>query len=646
MVRERVQRKRRGMKRTTWSKVDEAPASQAKHPARSARSLLLALASEGIFVATVLLLAAALRLTLASRGWPFSNSDEATTGLMVDDIIRHGAHPFFTYGEHHVGSLDTYLQVPVFLLFGLTNFALHITTTIQMLLFLLVFYGFTRIVYSPLVAGATLALLAFGPYQQLFYGLRAGHYAQDMLLLSALLMYLVVLRLRRPARAWIKWTLDPGIGLVAGLALWSTILLLPFVLAAALALGVEAYRFRRAAPSLFRQALLTLSGGIIGLLPFFITAVITRGTIFIEALQAAGGTDPSLPAGPVGLLLSFGQQISATFLFGLPQMLGRATVCAQCPFWPYPGSTLAPAEALRVALISAPFSLLATGGWFLAAWPLMRSARAAFSRVRRVEPTASLIENTYQRARQWGRAMLVIGLGLTVLQYVITRSSYENSPTSIRYISNIYLCIPLIADPLCQGALPLWRWLNARVRRLALPTRPHASALLALALLLALFAINITGAVNALQETGNIQQYGVPAGQRNTQLISFLETHHATRLYTTWWVCYRLMFASQEHLDCYIVSDTDAFAPGHFNRVPAYAAAVTATPHPAYVFDLTTSEVDRSVPQHLTSLIASKAPRFTGYTSAMIGGYIVFYYASPQVRTCSPKRAPPLALTT
>jgi hypothetical protein len=616
--------------RTTQSKVDEAPASQPERSAQSARSLFQVLASERILVAAVLLLAAVLRLTLASRGWPFSNSDEATTGLMVDDIIWHGVHPFFTYGEHHVGSLDAYLQVPAFLLFGPTNVALHITTTIQMLLFLLVFYGFTRTVYSPLVAGVTLALLAFGPYQQLFYGLRAGHYAQDMLLLSALLMSLVLLRLRRPARAWTKWTLDLGIGLVAGLALWSTILLLPFVLAAALALGVEAYRLRRAAPSLFRQALLTLSGVIIGLLPFLITAVTTRGVIFIEALHASGETgDPSLPAGPVGLLLSFGQQIAATFLIGLPQMLGRETVCAQCAFWPYPGSTLAPAEALRVSLISAPFSLLAIGGWFLAAWPLMRRARAAFSRARRAEPTAFLPEDTHQRARQWGRAMLVIGLGLTVLQYVITRTSYENSDTSIRYISNIYLCIPLIADPLCQGALPLWRRLSTRVRRLALPTLPHASAILTLALLLALFAINITGADNALQETG------VPAGQRDTQLISFLETHHATRFYTSWWVCYRLMFASQEHLDCYIVSDTDAFAPGNFNRVPAYAAAVTATPHPAYVFDLTTSEVDRSVPQHLTSLIASRTPRFIGYTSAMIGGYIVFYYASPQACTCA-----------
>jgi hypothetical protein len=554
---------------------------------------------------------------------------------MVYDIIWHNAHPFFTYGEHHVGSLDAYLQVPAFLLFGPTNFALHFTTTIQMLLFLLVFYFFTRTVFSPLVAGITLALLAFGPFQQLFYGLRAGHYAQDMLLLSALLLYLVLLRLRRPERVWIKWMLDLGIGLVVGLSLWSTVLLLPFVLAALMVLGVEAYRLRRVESSLFGQALLMLIGGIIGLLPFLITVVTTRGVIFIEALSAAGETgNTSMLSGPMGLLLSFGQQIAATCLYGLPQMLGRETVCSQCPVWPYPGINLAPAEALRVVLISVPFTLLATGGWFLAARSLICQKCTASSRARLAEPMVSQPEDTYQRARQLGRAMLIIGLGLTLLQYVITRSSYVSSYTSIRYISNVYLYIPLIVEPLCQGALPLWHWLSARVRRLTRPIRIHTSAFLALALLLALFAINITGAVNALQATGNTQQYGVPAGQRDTQLIRFLETHHATRFYTTWWVCYRLMFASQEHLDCYIVSNSDAFKPGNFNRVPAYAAVVTATPHPAYVFDLTTSEVDRSVPQYLTRLIASRTPRFIGYTSTMISGYIVFYYASSKACTC------------
>src|SRR5689334_21070141 len=163
---------------------------------------------ETLWLAAILAFAAALRLTLAARGWPYSNSDEANTGIMGIDILQHGAHPAFTYGIHHVGALDAYLQVPFFLVLGPTNFAMHVTTAVLMLLFLFILYRFTRLVYSPLVAIVTILVLAIGPYQALFYGLRAGHYAQDMLVLGAALLWLTVLRLRRPARVWACWALD------------------------------------------------------------------------------------------------------------------------------------------------------------------------------------------------------------------------------------------------------------------------------------------------------------------------------------------------------------------------------------------------------------------------------------------------------
>jgi len=147
--------------------------------------------------------------------------------------------------------------------------------------------------------------------------------------------------------------------------------------------------------------------------------------------------------------------------------------------------------------------------------------------------------------------------------------------------------------------------------------------------LLALFGVNIMGEVVVMQQAfNNPQQFGVPAGIRDVQVLDFLSSHHATHFYTTWWVCYRLMFDSQEHADCYVVSNSNPFAPGA-NKVLTYADIVTASPHPAYVFDLTTNEVERSVPQTIAGLIADHNPRFTGYTSATVDGYIIFYYAGP-----------------
>ncbi|HEY7349853.1 MAG TPA: hypothetical protein VH599_16165 [Ktedonobacterales bacterium] len=581
---------------------------------------------EALLLAAILAGAAALRLTLAARGWPYSNSDEANTGLMGIDILWHGARPAFTYGIHHVGALDAYLQVPFFLAFGPTNFAMHVTTGVLMLLFLFVLYLFTRAVYTPLVAGVTTLLLALGPYQELFYGLRAGHYAQDMLLLGALLLWLTFQRLRRPARAWARWTLDLGIGLAAGLALWGTILLLPFVLAAGLALSVEGARSWRARASkhhtwhLSGQALAVLAAATIGMLPLIISIGATHGAIFTEALQASEG---AAPAGPLGGLAALGQQIAATFLIGLPLMLGSETICQHCALWPYPGSPLTLSQALPAALVGGMISLLVVVCWFIAAVPLARRAWQAFRPGALADPLSSL-----DRARAWGRAMLVIGGGLTILQYLSTRSSYAFSDTSIRYITSIYLCMPLIAEPLCQGARRLWRWASARGRGYA-PARPRVIAWLAAGLLLALFAVHIGGAAQAVRESANTQRYGVPAGTRDTQLLAFLESHHLTRFYTSWWVCYRLMFDAQEQVSCAVVSNTNAFAPG-FNPLPAYAAAVTSAPHPAYVFDLTTTEVNPAVPRQLTGLIASGDPRLAGYTSAIVNGYIVFYYASSQ----------------
>src|SRR5215472_9703366 len=73
---------------------------------------------EWVLVLAVLLVAAAIRLFLAAHGWPYVNSDEATLGLMADDILWHGAHPLFAYGDHHIGAIDAYLQALFFAVFG------------------------------------------------------------------------------------------------------------------------------------------------------------------------------------------------------------------------------------------------------------------------------------------------------------------------------------------------------------------------------------------------------------------------------------------------------------------------------------------------------------------------------------------------
>lgn len=601
-----------------WGRVDPRP-----------------VAREAFALAGVLALGGALRLALAARGWPYANSDEATTGLMAYDILHRGAHPAFTYGIHHVGAFGAYLAAPVFLLLGPTNFALHAATTLQTLAFLLALYLLARAVFSRGTALVSIALLALGPEQTLAWTMRAGHYAQDVPLFGALLLWMVVSRVARGRAQGSRLALDAAIGLTAGLGIWCSLLFSPFALAAALVLGIEARRRSLVRRQLLRELAIVTTGALVGMASFLAAAVTSGGAVFREALAASSTAGSGPSPGPLGALVVLGQQVAATLFFGLPSMFGSRTVCG-CPLWPSPLSHPTSGAALADALVGTVFTAFLAGCWLAAVLPLVRGVRAAWAAHRAgagtpfVAPPVDSSVDTCSAAcfdaRWWGRAMLVVAGGLTVAQYALSRASYVYVDTAPRYLVGVWVCMPLLADPLWRAVYRVWQWVRVCAAGRAQFSRavPPGAFLLTI-LLAALVVVGMVGAGAAFGETANRDRYGVPAGERDVRLIAFLEAHGATRFTTTWWVCHRLMFDSAERLTCAVVDDHDALKAG-FNPMPAYAAEVAAVPHPAYVFDLTTGEVDPSVPHQLAARIAAGDPRFAGYTSAVVAGYAVFYY--------------------
>src|SRR5262249_5896726 len=153
-------------------------------------------------------------------------------------------------------------------------------------------------------------------------------------------------------------------------------------------------------------------------------------------------------------------------------------------------------------------------------------------------------------ARWWGRVLLVVGGVLTVLQYTTARSSFAYADTASRYLVGVYLCTPLIAEPLCHGVQQLWRRSGGPVRVGHKRAGRRLAPLLAGGAAAMLLAASVIGVANALGESGDRTHFGIPAGARDRQVLAFLQTHAATRFYTTWWVCYRLMFDSQERSTC------------------------------------------------------------------------------------------------
>jgi hypothetical protein len=145
-------------------------------------------------------LALALRLALAALGWPATDSDEGTMGLIARHIAYQGAHPIFFYGSNYMGPLDAYLAAGFFHLFGPSLFALRVATILISALALGAIYLLARRLCGQGVALATLALLAIGSQEALSQQTFArGGYAETLLFGALVPLLAVELALPSPS---------------------------------------------------------------------------------------------------------------------------------------------------------------------------------------------------------------------------------------------------------------------------------------------------------------------------------------------------------------------------------------------------------------------------------------------------------------
>lgn len=594
---------------------------------------------EMMLVVVLFMAAALLRGALAIYGWPQLDSDQATLGLMSDDILWHSAHPIFFYGQYYLGALQAYIAAPFFWLLGPTNASLHLVTACQFLGFLVVLYLFTRTVYSPNIALLSVGLLAFGPAEALDQELRAGVGAQDTLFFGMVVLWLVVLRLRGRRSPWANLLLDAAIGLAAGLGFWSHLLVVPFLVAAGIALATDAIiswrgaMTRRAAAPWTARAGVRASvvglGFILGCAPLIVANIASGGATFAATFTIAGvgGAGGGAHPGLLGHLVSLAEQVAETLLVDLPHLFGSASVCVNCPVWPLPHEHVAPLAALRAVLISLPFSLIAIALWALAARPLALDVWAAWRAGHQsTQQTASPDQRVAVRfsAEWWGRAMLVLVAALTVAEYTASTASYSLAPASDRYLIGLYACVPLVAEPLHRG----WAYAYARFTHPRQPLRQSLFAYAAIVVTVAIACVNMAGLVTIARNLQDHQHYGVPAGTRDVHLLAFLAAHDVTRFYTMYWVCDKLMFEAREHIACAVLVDVNLDRHG-YDRIPADRQLVKQSAHPAYVFDSQDAIDSPAVYQQIAALYAAGNARFQGYTQADIDGYHIYYFAKP-----------------
>ncbi len=157
------------------------------------------------------------------------------------------------------------------------------------------------------------------------------------------------------------------------------------------------------------------------------------------------------------------------------------------------------------------------------------------------------------RLRHLTRLALLAGAVLTIVAYTRSGSSVQDPVESARYLHCLLVSLPVVL-------WPLWR--------LRLAGRVGLAALLAA-------AVVASGALVA-----HIPEYRRFAA-RQDELITALDRVGARRVYSDYWTCDRIMFATRERIACAVLADD--LAAG-LNRYPEDAATVAVAARPAYVF--------------------------------------------------------------
>jgi hypothetical protein len=410
----------------------------------------------------VLLITAAvmLRLILISKGWPLSNSDEATMGLQALHILTRGELPIFFYGQNYMGTLEAYIGSFFFLLFGPSTFALRLGLVIMYAGFLLALYLLACLLYTKGIALAALFFLCWGSSDTLFEQLTATGGTLETLLfgtLSLLLASWLALsfhpdrssREQPPEGARRKRLLAYGcLGGIIGLGLWSHMLILPFVCTSLLLLLLFCRR-----ELLTRASLLGVLGFLIGSFPlllFNIEHFQDNSLLTLWQLHRAYGT-------PLPAWVTPGTYILGAILITIPTTTSAypRSVSGTLHQWvPETGAyPLCPVSepsqwVHQLSLSCIGFQVYWGLGlvivWALAVFVAIKQLREQ----RQALCTSESLAEKEHLVRCTGQLMLLTSAGLIVLSYVTSPNAVLFPFTTARYLIGLWVATPAIVASL------------------------------------------------------------------------------------------------------------------------------------------------------------------------------------------------------
>ena len=535
-----------------------------------------------------------LRVLLAALKWPLLNSDEGTMGIMALHIAYHGEHPIFYYGQNYMGTLDAYIGAGLFQVLGSSIFTLRIGIIMFYLPFMVAMYFLTSTLYTKRLALASLVLLSLGSIPILILEMSPiGGYPEILffgtcafLLASWLtLSYNPEVSQRKP---WLRLLGYACWGCVAGLALWSDPLILPYLAAASLLLLVFCWR----------ELLLTFGG-----LSLLLGLVVGASPLVIYNLKAPPGQDSlSIFLGQTHPVSSVPGSITPLFIHSINTILYNiptATGNPLCSLVFSQGPVNTP--GLRCAIVHASWSLglivlwLAAGFLaFMALWKVKHDFRG--------QSSSSERKNTI--IREFARLMLLVSAGITVLFFTLSASSIPSSAGNARYLHCLLISIPAFIWPL---------WIGARTIKPPEALLTKITAALSRGMLLLIFIAFLVGTIAAFFDIHAISSID----QQHEAVLNKLESMDIKHLYTDdYWTCYRIAFASREKITCAVIGSD--LRPGGLNRNRfwPYVLEVQADPHAAYLLPMNESQ---------TQFIVRNAHLANGnYLNVEMYGYVIY----------------------
>ncbi len=553
---------------------------------------VLARARRALPALAIILLASAIRVGLIAAGWPGTDSDDSTMGLIALHILTHGERPIFFYGQAYMGTIEAYLGALMFAIFGVSLFALKLGLVLLYAAFMAVMYLLLAGLFTRRWALAGLLLLSLGADAMLFQQLNAyGGYLETIFF--GALMITLALWLARGSRPFdtsrARLAGFAAWGLAAGLGIWSDPLVSPFVALTALLIGVFAGREARG-----RAGGIALLALLIGVSPWFVYIVSARApsaaASFLQRVPqvtSAPGVASRAPAPSPLQIVAL--HIEGAIVVAVPNETGASALCSisQNALWPPSqwSAASAPCLAARGLWGASYLGLLALACAIEAQTlrGLWRAGRAAWKPEQRRAAAISA-----------SRLAALLAPAGTVALFTLSSASATAPAIYDRYLISF-----LIATPVMLGSL----WARAASSAARVWPRPfHATAPRALpwsrlavgTVYAGLLATLLAGVAGAWRLTA-----AQPAFFRvQNDLIQRLIAGGDTRVYSEFWTCYRMIFLSDERVVCSVLNADLTHRP---SRYAPYDALVAATTNPAYVFPLRTSQAvnfERAARQH------------------------------------------------